>query len=390
MKILFFDWTTFGDRDIVEAFTVLGHQVVISDLYFQNELKDEVFLQQCQTLLQDNDIQLVFTSNYFPIVAEACHLQGVIYMSWVYDSPQMLLYHNSIHYPTNYVFVFDSKEYQRMQNMKILNVYYMPLATNAERLDALSATEEQIKKYSCDVAFVGTLYDQEHMLYDRMHPRLTEYDRGYLEGLLQAQRNVYGYYFLEERLEQSDVLERMYQAMPYAVDQDIQVSNAYIYGNYFMGRKLAELERKEVLSTLGAVCDTHVYTDGHVDAIPSVHNLGCINYFEEMPLAFRYAKINLNISLRTIQNGIPLRCFDIMGAGGFLLTNYQMDFTPLFEAGEDYVCYNSREDLYDKVCYYLEHEEERKQIAKNGHDKVLKYHSYVHRLKEMLEIVTKE
>ena len=37
---------------------------------------------------------------------------------------------------------------------------------------------------------------------------------------------------------------------------------------------------------------------------------------------FANSKVNLNITLRNIKTGIPLRALDIMGAGGFLLTNY--------------------------------------------------------------------
>ena len=52
-----------------------------------------------------------------------------------------------------------------------------------------------------------------------------------------------------------------------------------------------------------------------------------------MPLVFQNSKINLNITLRSIKNGIPLRAIDIMGAGGFLLTNYQNDFGLHFTDG---------------------------------------------------------
>ena len=44
-----------------------------------------------------------------------------------------------------------------------------------------------------------------------------------------------------------------------------------------------------------------------------------------MPYVFRNSRINLNITLRSIKSGIPLRCMDIYGAGGFLLSNYQTD-----------------------------------------------------------------
>lgn len=54
--------------------------------------------------------------------------------------------------------------------------------------------------------------------------------------------------------------------------------------------------------------------------------MGAVDYYEVMPHVFKQSKINLNITLRSIQSGMPLRAWDIMGAGGFLLSNYQADF----------------------------------------------------------------
>ena len=85
-----------------------------------------------------------------------------------------------------------------------------------------------------------------------------------------------------------------------------------------------------------------------------------------------------------MKGGIPLRAFDIMGSGGFLLSNFQSDFLDLFVPGEDFVYYESKEDMLDKIGYYLSHEDQRQAIAKNGHDKVAAAHTYRHRVREML------
>ena len=106
-----------------------------------------------------------------------------------------------------------------------------------------------------------------------------------------------------------------------------------------------------------------------------------------MPYVFHLSEINLNISLRSIRTGIPLRCLDRMGAGGFLLSNYQSDFYEHFIPGQDVVLYESVDDLLKKCAYYLRHESERKQIAINGYNKVKEYHTYEVRLQQMFDIV---
>ena len=118
-----------------------------------------------------------------------------------------------------------------------------------------------------------------------------------------------------------------------------------------------------------------------------VVNMGPADYFEEMPYIFKLSRINLNITLRSIQNAIPLRGFDILGAGGFLLSNYQVDLHRHFIPDEEYVYFESRKDLMDKIDYYLKNEAERAAIAKNGHDRVMKEHTFDVRVKEIIELV---
>lgn len=106
-----------------------------------------------------------------------------------------------------------------------------------------------------------------------------------------------------------------------------------------------------------------------------------------MPYVFNNSRINLNISLRSIRSGIPLRAMDIMGCNGFLLSNYQADFYDFFVPGEDMAVFESKEDLINKCDYYLEHDNERRQIAANGFGKVNEFHTYKVRLKEIFDVV---
>ena len=95
-----------------------------------------------------------------------------------------------------------------------------------------------------------------------------------------------------------------------------------------------------------------------------------------MPLVFTGSRINLNITLRSIHSGIPLRVLDIMACGGFVLTNWQPEIEEYFADGEEIVMFRSLEECMSKIDYYLTHEEERKQIARNGQKKVREAFSY--------------
>lgn len=103
-----------------------------------------------------------------------------------------------------------------------------------------------------------------------------------------------------------------------------------------------------------------------------------------MPQVFAHSKINLNMTCKSIRNGIPLRVFDVLGCGGFLLTNYQNDLSECFTIGEDLDIYTSPDDLLSKCEYYLSHEKERIEIAENGYQKVLNHYTYEKQLQKIL------
>ena len=92
--------------------------------------------------------------------------------------------------------------------------------------------------------------------------------------------------------------------------------------------------------------------------------------------------------MRPIQTGLSLRVYDVLGCGGFLITNYQSEIPTLFEVDKDLVVYESLSDLKEKCSYYLTHDEERKIIASNGQKKIRDYHNVRMRIKTMIELLT--
>ena len=180
-------------------------------------------------------------------------------------------------------------------------------------------------------------------------------------------------------------MEDLYQALPIMPNADGVETKEYLYAQYVINRKITGLERNALIRSIADRHSFDLFTHDGDFSLPNVINHGPVDNYREMPLVFRRSKINLNISLRSILSGIPQRAFDIMGSGGFLLSNFQADFLDYFVPGEDFVYYDSKKDLLRKVDYYLSHEAERQAIAKNGHDKVAAAHTYRHRVREMLD-----
>lgn len=150
-----------------------------------------------------------------------------------------------------------------------------------------------------------------------------------------------------------------------------------------INKYITGMERVNLLKTIANEYNLDVFTGNDNLAIPKAIIHKSIDYYSEMPRVFRKSRINLNVTLRSITSGIPLRVYDILGAGGFCLTNYQEDIVQLFKAGEELVVFTNKDDMFNKVEYYLSHEKERLEIALNGREAVKKF-SYENVLKYIL------
>lgn len=391
MNILIFEWKNFGVEDIEEALDHMGHTYTCLSSELIRERVSPEFDSMFEQTVSAFSFDCVFTFNYSPVVSNNCNRHHIPYIAFVYDSPLVSLYSYTIIQPYNYVFIFDKALYLDLKKENINTVYYLPLAVNTDRLErmlhnpsARAATSGSHTPYG-EIAFVGSMYNEKHNLFDRFHD-LSEYTKGYLEGIMQAQLKVYGYYFIEDLLK-DEVLANMLKSVPVTPNSDGVETVTYLYAYYFIARKLAAMERKEIMQKLSSQYDTRLYTHQKTPDLPHVRNMGPVDYYNDMPAVFKNSPINLNITLRSIRSGIPLRCMDIMGAGGFLMSNYQADFYDHFVPGEDLVLYESQEDLLSKCDYYLHHDAERRQIATNGLGKVKEAHTYEIRLAQIFDIV---
>lgn len=387
MNVLFIDWACFGKVDAIFTLEQLGYKLTMfSHKDYQERISPD-YDQAFSNAIKGKKFEFCFSFNYYPVVAENCKKHDIPYISLVYDSPYVALYSYTIIYPTNYVFIFDSHEYQKLRNMGITTVYYTVLPVNATIINFLNQKDFDRKKCTCDISFVGSLYNEDHNFYDRL-ANVNDYTKGYLDAVMEAQLKIYGYNFLEEVLT-GDVLEEMLRVSPYANDRYGVETAEYIYANYYLGRKITSMERIRLLTAIGEAFPSRLklFTLNKNVSIPNVQNMGAVDYYSEMPYIFANSKINLNITLKGIQSGIPLRGMDILGAGGFLLTNFQADFLDYFVPDEDFVYYTDPDDLLTKIEYYLSHEKERKEIAQNGHRKVKENHSFEKWFQDALSIV---
>lgn len=394
MNIIYLDWNAYGSNDAYMALKNLGHSVTtlrINQEFDSKAQELEQFIKNLTSLIQETHCEMVFSLNYFPAASDICLKHNCIYLSWIYDNPHIRVYHKSISNPCNHVYSFDTHMVTSLQNQGIDTIHYAPMAANVSRLTAIAPSAEQQQQYTCDISFIGSLYkENKNNFYDKLmnEAKNDAFLKGYLEGLINTQKLVYGYNYLPECLNNPMILDKLRTYSAFPPLDNYYISESEVYADYYLTRQLAFAERVDTLMTLGEFFDVNFYTFVPVQ-LGKVKVHQSIDYLTEMPCLFQSSKINLNISLRSIRNGIPLRAIDILGSGGFLLTNFQEDFLLHFEEGKHFDSYSSIEEACEKCTFYLAHDNLRQQIANNAKEIMLKEHTYEIRLHQMIKEATR-
>lgn len=379
MKILILEWDSFGEEYISDAFRDAGCEVDrYAWPYGREPMRENKRLEEALTeYIRSRNFHFIFSFNFFPVAAKICNQQGIKYVAWVYDSPYLLLYSKHTQYATNQIYIFDKAICREFWKKGFGNVFYLPLAVPVEYYNKLKA--EEGKSYRSEISFVGSTYKEMRNDFYSYLKELDAYTSGYLDAVVNAQKEIYGSFILEDCLAEN-VLEKLRAVCPIEKGEDEWETDGWIYANYFLARRVTGIQRTELLKLLAEKYEVRLYTPEQTPELTRIANGGPVDYIKQMPLVFKNSKINLNITLRSIHSGIPLRAMDIMGCGGFLITNYQEDFLEFFEPDRDFVYYGDNEDLLRKVEYYMTHEDERKAIARNGYEKVAAFHTYRHRV----------
>ena len=105
---------------------------------------------------------------------------------------------------------------------------------------------------------------------------------------------------------------------------------------------------------------------------------------------YKSSKIVLNShASQDIRYSGNVRMFEVTGVGSLLISDYKEDIEKIFDINKEIVLYSSNEEAFQKIKYYLVHDEERKQIAKQGQSKTLGNYLYKNIAKKVYKYIDK-
>ena len=82
-----------------------------------------------------------------------------------------------------------------------------------------------------------------------------------------------------------------------------------------------------------------------------------------------------------------MRLYETTGVGALLLTDWKENLAEMFEPGAEAAVYRTPAECVQAIDYYLNHEAERVQTARAGHERTLRQHTYRQRMAQLVGIV---
>lgn len=109
---------------------------------------------------------------------------------------------------------------------------------------------------------------------------------------------------------------------------------------------------------------------------------------EDLPELCASTKIILGIhSVSNSETMMSMRTFEILGCGGFYLTQWTKAIEYNFKNHYHLVWSKSAVETKDLIDFYLERPDLREKIARQGQQEVYRRHTYHHRIKELIKLL---
>lgn len=386
MKVLFSKHNSICEIGVTRAFVNNGCDVIDIDDKIINVDEDDAYKEKIEEIIKKEKPDFVFSINFIPIISKICNsCINLKYLCWIVDCPYLGLYSNTINLKNNYIYVFDRIQYSEFApRCTSSHIFYFPLGCDLDGFEKINISDEDVKYYESDVSFVGSLYSEKSP-YNKIEQRLPKYVQGYIRAILESQSLICGSNIIPEIMNDS-ILQQLEQCIVLTQNSNYDIDIKTMLYNILLNPKCTEIERIKTLNSIAKYFSVDLYTNSDTSKLSGVACHGSVGTYGGMIKVFKSSKINLNITAKGIQSGGSLRVYDILACESMLITNYQRDLAEQFEDGKDLVFYYNIEDLIYKINYYLNHDEKRKEIARNGYLKVKNKYTYTLRILEMLRL----
>lgn len=385
MKIIYVKNNSILNQEIEKAFVDLNFELIYHCAPWNEDINNTPYLQTFLNAVREHTPSFVFSPTFYPVLSLACGALKIPYIVWLTEGYYKNYYSVFIRNEWNCIFVADSALYKDLRNLGVENIFFLPLAAPEFEEDLLNT--ENKEEYKADVSLMGTILAREDFIYNpiSMSSPLKDATKGYLEGCIACQHQFHGMESMCCNLP-GYIWDDLIRAYPPELDNSLLSAQKY-YEYTFFNSMITYADREMHIN-----CYTReeryqqisIYSKKTSCEFEGITFRESLDYYKELPLAVMQSVINLVITHRNERAMISPTAWAIMSAGGFLLSNYQEDYSILRTCP---ITFNTEKEMLSLSAYYYHHEDERKEITLKLKKEVMEKHTYKHRIKEMLSII---
>lgn len=108
--------------------------------------------------------------------------------------------------------------------------------------------------------------------------------------------------------------------------------------------------------------------------------------YDHLRKLYQISTINLNMPSPQVFTGFQPRTFEIAACKGFQIADWREELDDVF-TDEELVTFKNIPDLLEKIEYFTKYPEKRIPYIEKMHKKVIKYHNWDVRVKEIMELI---
>jgi len=150
--------------------------------------------------------------------------------------------------------------------------------------------------------------------------------------------------------------------------------------------EIAAAERRLTIAGSLGKEDLHVWGDnGWRLAVPhGVVHRGYAGHKHQLTTIYQQGQIHIDINRLYQLDIVPMRVFDVLACGGFMIAEHSPALAALFDLGIEVESWSTVDELIDKVRYYKANPHAARRIALKGHQAVCERHTIAGRIADML------
>lgn len=375
--ILVFDLNYYLTRELVSAIEAGGYRA--SKICIGKEESGEAIVSRLIDQILQGKPDFLLTINHLGfdedgILTSFLESIEMPLASWYVDSPNLIVkaFERNVS-PYTHVFLWDREYIREMKAMGFEGVSYLPLASDTGVFRPLPPAHPEVKKHRSDVSFVG------HSMVERVEKWISKLPRE-LSPLVDS---------LAREMGRSKLpLAGLARTLPAENQRLLELLSPRDTANL----EAAVLARATLLYRLACMeklrpFDLRVYGD------PGWHRLlgqgirigPPVDYYRTMPFLYNACRINFNATSLQMRSAVNQRVFDVPACGAFLLTDHQEALGEAFEIGVEVIAFEHEGEIPDRVRYYLKNPVMRQAVGERGRQRVLREHTYRHRLNSIVE-----